>query len=169
MDCRYAYSQRWFSVSFIKSGLLTNTNTSETNMGQTLSSICFFMHNEQKSKLRSTEWSLGPVKSGLHKFDGIQLMLCNFSDINLPLFPQVSMVVSSSVIKDCNSWTHPLSTFSLLMLSFSCCSFSSMSLLSVFRVMVLIWSCCRFLKQQNPMNMYAIDQLQPIVQMTYYD
>lgn len=44
-----------------------------------------------------------------------------------------------------NTYTHPLSFFSLLMLSFSCCSFSSISLLSWARVTVSICSSCRFL------------------------
>lgn len=43
--------------------------------------------------------------------------------------------------------THPLSFFSLPMFSFSCCSFSSISLLSWAKVTVSICSCCRFLRK----------------------
>lgn len=52
---------------------------------------------------------------------------------------------SSALTK--NTDTHPLSSFSLLMLSFSCCSFSSISSLSWARVTVSICSSCRFLWQ----------------------
>lgn len=48
-----------------------------------------------------------------------------------------------------NTDTHPLSSFSLLMLSFSCCSFSSISLLSWARVTVSVCSSCRFLWQHT--------------------
>lgn len=52
--------------------------------------------------------------------------------------------------------THPLSFFSLLMLSFSCNSFSSISLLSWARVTVFICSSCRFLWK----HLYTITYMQ---------